>query len=94
MSQEKYIGMDVHQATISVAVMDAGGKLALLMRSAPCASAPSHPLHVVPPRNRQWAGSREVLSRSGRGGTFFLTSLFIEFSEPGAGRNGSFSMFP
>jgi hypothetical protein len=27
MSPEKYIGMDVHQATISVAVMDAGGKL-------------------------------------------------------------------
>jgi transposase len=27
MSQEKYIGMDVHQATISVAVMDADGKL-------------------------------------------------------------------
>ena len=27
MSQEKYIGMDVHQATISVAVMDASGKL-------------------------------------------------------------------
>src|ERR1700738_924687 len=27
MSQEKYIGMDVHQATISVAVMDGRGKL-------------------------------------------------------------------
>ena len=27
MNQEKYIGMDVHQATISVAVMDAAGKL-------------------------------------------------------------------
>jgi transposase len=27
MSQEKYIGMDVHQATISVAVMDAQGKV-------------------------------------------------------------------
>ena len=27
MSQEKYIGRDVHQATISVAVLDAGGKL-------------------------------------------------------------------
>ena len=27
MNQEKYIGMDVHHATISVAVMDAGGKL-------------------------------------------------------------------
>jgi hypothetical protein len=27
MSQEKYIGMDVHQATISVAVMDGHGKL-------------------------------------------------------------------
>jgi len=27
MNQEKYIGMDVHQATISVAVMDASGKL-------------------------------------------------------------------
>jgi len=27
MNQEKYIGMDVHQATISVAVMDAGGKV-------------------------------------------------------------------
>ena len=27
MNQEKYIGMDVHQATISVAVMDNSGKL-------------------------------------------------------------------
>jgi hypothetical protein len=27
MNQEKYIGMDVHQATISVAVMDCQGKL-------------------------------------------------------------------
>jgi hypothetical protein len=27
MSQEKYIGMDVHQATISAAVMDVHGKL-------------------------------------------------------------------
>ena len=27
MSQEKYIGMDVHQATTSVAIMDGGGKL-------------------------------------------------------------------
>jgi hypothetical protein len=27
MSQEKYIGMDVHQATISVAVADFRGKL-------------------------------------------------------------------
>ena len=27
MKQEKYIGMDVHQATISVAVMDGSGKL-------------------------------------------------------------------
>jgi hypothetical protein len=26
MNQEKYIGMDVHQATISVAVMDGRGK--------------------------------------------------------------------
>jgi hypothetical protein len=29
MNQAKYIGMDVHQATISVAVMDAGGKLVM-----------------------------------------------------------------
>ena len=27
MNQEKYIGMDVHQATISVAVLDSSGKL-------------------------------------------------------------------
>jgi len=27
MNQEKYIGIDVHQAAISVAVMDAQGKL-------------------------------------------------------------------
>ena len=27
MSQEKYIGMDLHQATVSVAVVDSGGKL-------------------------------------------------------------------
>jgi hypothetical protein len=35
MSQEKDIGMDVHQATISVAVMDAQGKLIMecLLRS-------------------------------------------------------------
>jgi hypothetical protein len=35
MSQEKYIGMDVHQATISVAVLDAQGKLILRTRSSP-----------------------------------------------------------
>jgi hypothetical protein len=29
MSQEKYIGMDVHQATVSVAIMDGGGKLVM-----------------------------------------------------------------
>ena len=29
MKQEKYIGMDVHQATISVAVMDSNGKLTM-----------------------------------------------------------------
>jgi hypothetical protein len=29
MSQEKYIGMDVHQATISVAVLDSQGKLVM-----------------------------------------------------------------
>ena len=29
MNQAKYIGMDVHQATISVAVMDSAGKLDL-----------------------------------------------------------------
>jgi hypothetical protein len=33
MSQEKYIGMDVHQATISVAVSDSRGKL--IMESIP-----------------------------------------------------------
>jgi len=27
MSQEKYIGLDVHQATVSAAVMDGNGKL-------------------------------------------------------------------
>lgn len=27
MNNEKYIGLDVHQATISVAVLDAAGKL-------------------------------------------------------------------
>ena len=27
MNQQKYIGMDVHQATISVAVTDGGGKI-------------------------------------------------------------------
>ena len=27
MNEEKYMGMDVHQATISVAVMDSKGKL-------------------------------------------------------------------
>jgi hypothetical protein len=29
LTSEKYIGLDVHQATISVAVMDASGKLVM-----------------------------------------------------------------
>ncbi len=29
MNREKYIGLDVHQATISVAVMDSGSKLVM-----------------------------------------------------------------
>jgi hypothetical protein len=29
MSQDKYIGMDVHQASVSVAVLDGGGKLTM-----------------------------------------------------------------
>ena len=106
------------------------------MRSAPCAWAPSHTLHAMPPRitrnshrprasdrtmvdlehqfglplfrtrwhrhhprrklmsmgNRpsfsreaqlQWAGSRETNLASGRGRTFFLTSLFIELIDAG-----------
>jgi hypothetical protein len=31
----------------------------------------------------QWAGSREINLGSGRGRTFFLTSLFIELIDPG-----------
>jgi hypothetical protein len=33
----------------------------------------------------QWAGSRERNLASGRGRTFFLTSLFIELIDPGKG---------
>ena len=29
MSSEKYIGLDVHQATVSVAVMDSSGKVVM-----------------------------------------------------------------
>src|ERR1700693_4982750 len=97
------------------------------MRSALCASAPSHPLHAMPPRitrnsdrprasdrtmvdivllaasftlelcrhpqrkltrmgqqakhlqsnETEWAGSRERNLPSGRGGAFFLTSIFL-----------------
>ncbi len=45
MNQEKSIGMDVHQATISVAVMDAGGKLIMecLLETKPNSSGPSGP---------------------------------------------------
>ncbi len=62
MNQEKYIGMDVHQATISVAVMDAQGKLIM-----------------------ECLLEKESRS-SGRGGAFFLTSLFIELIDPGLHR--------
>ena len=110
------------------------------MRSAPCAWAPSHTLHAMPPRitrnshrprasdrtmvdlehqfglplfrtrwhrhhprrklmsmgNRpsfsreaqlQWAGSRETNLASGRGRTFFLTSLFIELIDSERSQN-------
>jgi len=112
------------------------------MRSAACASAPSHPLHVMPPRRTrnshrprasdrtmvdlehpsglplsrtrwhrhpprrklmsmghrpsfsreaelQWAGSRDRNLASGRGRTFFLTSLFIELIDTNYGRGGA-----
>jgi hypothetical protein len=102
------------------------------MRSAPCASAPSHPLHAMPPRitrnsDRPRASDRTMVNiallaasctlepchpqqrkltrwttsrtssevtkpsgldlekeprSSGRGGAFFLTSLFIELIDP------------
>jgi hypothetical protein len=35
MSGEKYIGLDVHQATISVAVMDSQGKLIMKLTNGP-----------------------------------------------------------
>jgi len=38
MSSEKYIGLDVHQATISVAVMDPTGKLIMESRLPPGSS--------------------------------------------------------
>jgi hypothetical protein len=41
MNQEKYIGMDVHQATISVAVMDSWASLKAWRRSKISASASS-----------------------------------------------------
>ena len=44
MSQEKYIGMDVHQASISVAVMDAQGKLIMEM---PAGDQSEHDLEFI-----------------------------------------------
>ena len=117
------------------------------MRSAPCAWAPSHTLHAMPPRitrnshrprasdrtmvdlehqfglplfrtrwhrhhprrklmsmgNRpsfsreaqlQWAGSRETNLASGRGRTFFLTSLFIELIDWAVNLSSSFNRYP
>jgi hypothetical protein len=53
MSQEKYIGMDVHQATISVAVTDSRGKLCrpVALRAAwlihqPARSPFTDPMHL------------------------------------------------
>ena len=155
MSQEKYIGMDVHQATISAAVMDAHGKLLMeclletkadtivefiqglhgtlsltfeegtsaawlhdllkphVSRLVVCDPRKAallkegnksdrmdaqklaellrtnqlkpvyHEEHGIRAAKLQWAGSREKISPSGRGGVFFLTSLFIELIEPG-----------
>jgi hypothetical protein len=114
------------------------------MRLALCASAPSHELHVMPPRitrnshrprasdrtmvdtlkhqsrlpllqtrwhrhhqqrkltrmgnkpnfsrevKLQWAGSRETISTSGRGGVFFLTSLFIELIDRPVSANADY----
>jgi hypothetical protein len=39
MSQDKYIGTDVHQATISIAVLDSRGKLVMESRESTAASA-------------------------------------------------------
>jgi hypothetical protein len=35
MKSVKYIGLDVHQATISIAVLDANGKLTIRIRELP-----------------------------------------------------------
>jgi hypothetical protein len=103
MNQEKYIGMDVHQATISVAVLDSSGKLimeciletkaativefiqglrgSLSVTFEEGTSAAwlhdllkPHVIHLVVCDPRKNA----LLKDGGRGGAFFLTSLFIE----------------
>ena len=40
---------------------------------------------LLQPGPIKWAGSRETNLDSGRGGAFFLTSLFIELIDPGGG---------
>jgi hypothetical protein len=61
MSQQKYIGMGFHQATISAAVMNARGEMLMecvletkrgvsVNEIGPVCCAPSHPLHVMPLR--------------------------------------------
>jgi hypothetical protein len=49
MNQEKYIGMDVHQATISVAVMGGQGKLIMecLLETKAADLAPREQLNVI-----------------------------------------------
>lgn len=50
MSSEKYIGLDVHQATIAVAVMDSQGKVVMESTLETKASPPSSssPLDYAP----------------------------------------------
>src|SRR5579864_704903 len=87
MSQEKYIGMDVHEATISVAVRDVQGKL--IMESLLETNATTILEFVQGLRgtlaltfeegtSAAWLHVRETNLHSGLGRTFFLTSLFIE----------------
>jgi hypothetical protein len=45
-NSEKYIGLDVHQATISVAVLDSTGKVVMeSITACTLAESPSDPLH-------------------------------------------------
>ena len=76
-NSEKYIGLDVHQATISVAVMDSKGKLVNPTHTSETNVCIPEVVEPTAPWSYAWESDNRTFPS--RGNLFETVSFFLEF---------------